>query len=1654
MSTIDRRIVEMKFDNGDFGKKTEQTVKNLQELEKALKLDNAGKGLAGIEEQAKHFSLDNISKNVENVSSKFSVMGAIGLSAIQNLTNAAINFGKSKIGDLLDPIIGGGKRRSTNISNAKFQLEGLGVAWGDVSEHISYAVNETAYGLDEAAKAAAQFVASSVPMEKMGSSLRAISGVAAMTNSTYDDTASIFTKVAGQGRLMGDDLNRMAVRGLNAAATLGTALGKSEEDVRKMVTEGQISFQMFADAMDGAFGDHAKKANETYSGSLSNMRASLARIGEMFATPNFTRLRDIFNGLTPVFNAVKVALTPLATSVENMMKINVMVLTSGFSSLVGPIEKSTESVRIFGAILENLEWLSRSIMDPIIAAFKDVFQVSEDAHTSVEDFLNSVYAFTLGLILNQEQTDNLRNAFKAFFDTVKKVFGAVRSVLGLLWDVVKGVAGVFFDLGSAMGAPAGIFVAIVGLVADVVKNFVDMIRTSGAVKTFFTVLRKIMEPVILIFQRLIEVIKLVWQVLKDAGIISFVGGLFEKLGDIVVAVFTWIADAITPWIEKLKEMTVDTEKVQEVTGKFIDFFTNGWQGLMDFLEPIFAGIKEFFRTLPGNITASEGGFNGFIGTVQGWATGIWTTLKNLQSPVGEFFNNIATWASGVWSKASPHLQEFWRQLTEFFGGVASGVKEALDGLTKEDVMGIINYGVIGAGLVSIFKMMKSFRTLLDSMSGFNDALKGMLGSIGGAFTAFGDYFTALKNSMKYDALIKIGIAIALIAGSLWLLSTIETGKLWNSVAVLGAIAVIMIVLSASFTRLNKSMGKDFKSGALIVGLQGMAVAILVLALAVQKLAVLDPAAMWSAVAAISVLIIVLGAFALVLSKFEGLKTGNVLKAAIGLAAMAGVMYLMAQVLQLYMGMDVELFTTGMMRLTVVLAVLSVAAYVLGQSSGNAIKGAIAMLLMVAVLRAMYEVVVMFAAMDLELMSQGLWLTAIALGALVVAAVALGMFGEKAIAGAMAMMIVAAALVVMAQAVVMLSSIDLQTLAITMGLLVGMMAAMVASVFLLQTAAPGAFAMITIATAMLILAAAVWILAQVPAEQLKQAATVMVLAIFAMTVALMALAPLTPVAIGFGAAVLMIGAGAVLAAIGMMMFPLAAGPVGDAIVSLGQKIAVLGPLMFDLIAAGIGLVALGIGLAVVGVAFGLIGAGVFLLALGLASLAVTGPAGTMALKLFFEMLLDFGVIAMAKLAGWAITLGVFGAAMFVLGVGTALAAIGLALFAIGFALAAAAIILLADPTTKALQRMAEAIPPTLDLMAAALENSVPRIMNAIIEIQNAFRMMAIMVVQAIITATTAATDAGTRLGNAVAVGVLKAGPLVQSSGKAIITGFISVLNSQANTTTPVGTLYITNFTKGMTAGSTQVVSATRQIGQTVIITLTELAMQTNSAGKFAITSYVSGITSMATTLQGSVRSSGHGLGTSMTTGMQNGLNAGAPAVYAVARRIANTAAQTIRDALKIKSPSRIMFGIGQMMTEGQRLGMLDGEKEFVRSAKNMSDSITDAMSLSYGNQNGSIFEDVSPTITPVLDLSSVIQGARGIESLFNGLDQSVSIGANRAASLGHMLSEQPYSSSGVASNTTNLTYQQTINSPKVVSNAELYRKTRTLLAVKKKETEAY
>lgn len=473
-TTVDNRVVQMKFNNQQFESNAKETLKTLEKLKTSLNFDGVARSLEnGFANIERSISVSGIAANVDEISDRFSALGIVGQTMISNLTNKVLGLASSLSNIVLNPIVEGGKRRALNIEAAKFQLEGLKVAWEDIEDDISYGVQDTAYGLDAAAKAASQLVASNVQLgDEMKSALRGISGVAAMTSSSYEDIANIFTTVAGNGRLMTEQLRMLSSRGLNAAAELAKQLGVTEAEVREMVTNGKVDFAMFSKAMNEAYGEHAKDANKTFTGALSNTRAALARIGAKFATPAYENIKNVLNELIPVVNNINKALDPFVALAEAGMKASSEFAQNTLKSI--DTNKVAEIGKIIVNIVETLKSLKNvlfSIAQPIRIALREMFP--ESALKRVRELSDDLLSLSKNFEITESTADKLKSIFKGVFAVVRTIGDISTAAVSKLSPVI----GVIADIAEkSLTAAANL--------GDRLTQFANRVKTSALKESF------------------------------------------------------------------------------------------------------------------------------------------------------------------------------------------------------------------------------------------------------------------------------------------------------------------------------------------------------------------------------------------------------------------------------------------------------------------------------------------------------------------------------------------------------------------------------------------------------------------------------------------------------------------------------------------------------------------------------------------------------------------------------------------------------------------------------------------------------------------------------------------------------------------------------------------------------------------------------------------------------------------------------------------------------------------------------------------------------------------------------------------------------------------------------------------------------------------
>ena len=97
-TTVDERVVQMRFRNENFEKEANKTIQTLAKLKTSSDLSGAGKGLETLSASLKNIgnntSFTNISNGLETVKVQFSALQTISDTVWRSITNGAINTAK------------------------------------------------------------------------------------------------------------------------------------------------------------------------------------------------------------------------------------------------------------------------------------------------------------------------------------------------------------------------------------------------------------------------------------------------------------------------------------------------------------------------------------------------------------------------------------------------------------------------------------------------------------------------------------------------------------------------------------------------------------------------------------------------------------------------------------------------------------------------------------------------------------------------------------------------------------------------------------------------------------------------------------------------------------------------------------------------------------------------------------------------------------------------------------------------------------------------------------------------------------------------------------------------------------------------------------------------------------------------------------------------------------------------------------------------------------------------------------------------------------------------------------------------------------------------------------------------------------------------
>lgn len=595
----------------------------------------------------------------------------------KNLKRGALAAGAAA-GTAIGYTLKKGFDRLSAIEGAEAKLRGLGNSAQDVSgimDNALSAVKGTAFGMGEAATVASQVVASGIkPGKDLERVLKTVGDTASITGDSMEGMGMIFGSVAARGKLMGDDLMQLRSRGLPVMDILAESLGKTTEEVDKMASNGEISFEIFEKAMREKMGGAALKAGDTFAGSVANVKASIGRLGEAI-------LQGPFNAAPAVIGNATKAIDGLTDKVKGAFEYlekgggseafkkafpdpaQAQAVSDALDRIKNNFENFKAGIQgqdasgIFGALGESARKLGEAFATLAPSVGKILASLGQGAMAASVVSITTAFATLAPLLANVlapilETIANLMTenqgavnalvtglvGFKAF-NMVAGPVGKAASGLKLFggalstsWKYASQAAPHMSKLGRVM-------MILKGNVAAAGRAMMKMPGTIGKVARGFA--------------------KISPSVMKFAGILK--SGLVKGLR-LAATGFRALTAAIVA-----NPMIAIAAAIAAVTAGLIWFFTKTETGKRVWNE-LFEALKTAWQWL--STTFVE---------VWSWigekATAAWEGIKGAWSSVGEFF-------SGLWDGLTSGVSSAWEGVKNGFSSLLEGVQNAVNSIRE------------------------------------------------------------------------------------------------------------------------------------------------------------------------------------------------------------------------------------------------------------------------------------------------------------------------------------------------------------------------------------------------------------------------------------------------------------------------------------------------------------------------------------------------------------------------------------------------------------------------------------------------------------------------------------------------------------------------------------------------------------------------------------------------------------------------------------------------------------------------------------------------------------------------------------------------------------------------------------------------------------
>lgn len=712
--SVEERIVEMRFDNAAFEQNAKKTIGTIEKLKNSLNFSGAVKSFSELEKASKNVSMASLAASVENISNKFTALGIVGVTSLQEITRTAMNTGTQLIKALtIDPVSTGFQEYETKmnaITTILTNTQDKGSTLEDVNRvlaELNEYADQTIYNFAEMTRNIGTFTAAGVDLETSAKAIKGIANLAAGSGSSAQQASNAMYQLSqalAAGRVTLQDWNSVVNAGMGGQL-FQNALKETAKQMGIVVDES-ISFR---ESISAAGGQESWLTSDVLIKTLEKFAEDDTLVKAATQVKTVTQLLDTMK--ESVQSGWAVSWEYIIGDREEAITV-LTSISDAFNNLIGPSTDARNEMLRFWNEMGGREALIRGITN-ILTAFSNVLSPIGKAFKAIFPSMDGekLVAFSVAFEKLTEKLLVSEGAMKA----ISSAFSGLFSIVRVIRDAFFALLDALFPLTSLFGWIGRGFVEVAGYMGNFTKSLADLLDRTNAISSFSGAIRFLTENIVAFA--------------RDAS--KWLENLFEILSEDLEEAKKYVVDTTNAVIDF---GTAIKESIGRKTQALLNSFNSG-------VEKSVESTREFGETAKNSFDAlKQSGLDYANDKINGFNTAI----ENVKSSLSAFKDRIA----------------------DAFGPIASQISNAFSDVTVTDAIGV---GLIG-GIVYVIKK------LVDQMKNVLADGKTIINSVNDVLISVKDSLEAWQNSLKADILLKIAGAIAILAASIIALSFIDPAK--------------------------------------------------------------------------------------------------------------------------------------------------------------------------------------------------------------------------------------------------------------------------------------------------------------------------------------------------------------------------------------------------------------------------------------------------------------------------------------------------------------------------------------------------------------------------------------------------------------------------------------------------------------------------------------------------------------------------------------------------------------------------------------------------------------------------------------------------------------------------------------------------------------